>query len=188
MDWTLFHAVNRLAGHVDLIDDAFEFLASNGPFLPVLLALAMWFWPGSPSDRDRREWGSLVAAAAGALALGLNQVIIRLWDRPRPFVHHDVTLLLYPSQDPSFPSDHATFAFAVATAIWLANRRLGVVAIGLAGLIAFARVYVGEHYVGDVLGGAMIGSAVAFGLFALQPVVWPLLASPLRLARRWHLA
>jgi undecaprenyl-diphosphatase len=188
METTAFHAINDLAGHIDQVDDVFEFLASKGPLLLVLVAIAMWFWPGPQADRDLRQWGCLVAGGAGALALGVNQILIRLWDRPRPFAEIHTVLLLKPSADPSFPSDHATFAFAVATATLLANRRLGLIAMWMAAVLSFARVYVGEHYVSDVLAGAAIGSVVAAAVFSLRPVVWPLLASPMRLARRLHLA
>jgi undecaprenyl-diphosphatase len=40
-------------------------------------------------------------------------------------------------------------------------RRLGYVVIGLALLLAFARVYVGVHYFGDVLAGLAFGGIVA---------------------------
>ena len=97
-------------------------------------------------------------------------------------------LLLKPSTDPSFPSDHATFAFAVAVSIFLASRRLGWWALAGAAVLALSRVYVGEHYLGDVVAGALIGSAVAFGVFQLRPVLSPVIAHPMRLARRLHLA
>ncbi len=188
MEWTLFHAVNGLAGHSDAIDDTLEFAARSLPLLLLPLLLAFWFWPGSRIERDARQWACLVATAAAGLALALNQVIIRLWDRPRPFAAHDVHLLLKPSGDPSFPSDHATFVFAVAIAILLASRRLGVVALAIAVAVSIARVYVGEHYVGDVTAGALIGGGMALAIYRARPLVEPLLDPPLRLARRLHLA
>ncbi len=188
MDWTLFHAVNALAGHIDPIDDLFEFAARVFPLLLIPLLLALWFWPGDRADRDDRQWACLSATAAAAIALGVGQVIIHLWDRARPFTDHDVRLLLPPSPDPSFPSDHATFVFAVAVAVALVNRRAGMAALALALFVSFARVYVGEHYVSDVVAGALIGGGVAVLMHRARPVVLPLLDPPLRLARRLHLA
>jgi undecaprenyl-diphosphatase len=187
MEWTLFQAVNGLAGHLDAVDDTLEFAARSLPLLLVPLLLALWFWPGDRADRDERQWACLVATAAASLALGLNQVIIRLWDRPRPFADHDVRLLLPPSRDPSFPSDHATFVFAVAVAILLVHRRAGIAALVLAIAVSFARVYVGEHYVGDVIAGAAIGAGAAVLVNAARPLVMPLVSPPLRIARRLHL-
>src|SRR3954454_7250194 len=66
--------------------------------------------------------------------------------RPRPPAHRA-------SHDPSFPSDHATGACSLAFAIWLCDGTIGTVLLVLAALLSFARVYVGTHYPGDVLGG-----------------------------------
>ena len=71
------------------------------------------------------------------------------------------------TSDFSFPSDHATTVGAVAAALWLANRRFGLVAGVLALLMAFSRVYVGVHYPGDVLGGLTLGAGTVLFLWPL---------------------
>ncbi len=189
MDAHLFSAINGLAKFSDRPNDLFEFLARYGPYLLVGLLLVVWFWPGGRAVRNGRQWAVINATIAAAVALGVNQIIIRLWERPRPFaaVPHAI-LLLSPSHDPSFPSDHATFAFGIAVALFLSLRRIGMVAIVFAALIAFARVYVGEHYVSDVVAGALIGGGVAIAIDWARPLVMPVLNPPLRLARRLHLA
>lgn len=188
MDGSLFTTINGLARYSDRVNDVFEFFAHSGPFVLVGLLLLIWFWPGQRVRRNVREWAVMNATIAAAAALGVNQIIIRLWARPRPFVDHHAIMLLTPSGDPSFPSDHATFAFAVAVALFLAMRRLGIVALLLAAIISFARVYTGEHYVSDVLAGAVVGGSVALAVNWARPLVMPLLNPPLRLARRLHLA
>ena len=105
-----------------------------------------------------------------------------------PFAVQAATLLLPPSHDPSFPSDHATFAFAIAVGLFLVSKRVGVLALILAALIGLARVYTGEHYVSDVIGGALIGSGAMLAAARARRVLEPLLASALRLARSLHLA
>lgn len=188
MDAALFSAINGLARYSDRPNDVFEFFAHYGPYILVGLLLVIWFWPGSRAQRNLREWAVINATIAAAVALGVNQIIIRIWDRPRPFAVHHAILLLSPSHDPSFPSDHATFAFGVAVALYLTLRRVGIMAIILAALIAFARVYVGEHYVSDVVAGAVIGGGVALIIHWARPLVMPILNPPLKLARRLHLA
>jgi len=118
----------------------------------------------------------------------LNQILILIWSRPRPFAVQAATLLLRPSHDPSFPSDHATFAFAVAVALFLISKRIGVPALILAALIGLARVFAGEHYVTDVIGGALIGTLATIAVARVRYALEPLLALVLRLARRLHLA
>jgi undecaprenyl-diphosphatase len=69
--------------------------------------------------------------------------------------------LLARSPDPSFPSDHATAAFALAVAVFMYHRRAGWLMLAMAAVVAVGRVAVGTHYPGDVLAGAMLGSAAA---------------------------
>jgi undecaprenyl-diphosphatase len=57
----------------------------------------------------------------------------------------------------SFPSVHAAVAFAIATSIWIHNKKLGVRFYILAFLVALGRVLSEVHYVHDVLVGAAIG-------------------------------
>ncbi|MHB0980046.1 MAG: phosphatase PAP2 family protein [Thermoleophilia bacterium] len=121
-------------------------------------------------------------------ALGVNQVASRLWPRPRPFLDHAAVLLLPPSRDPSFPSDHAAFAFAAAVVLFLTSRRAGGAALTFAALAALSRVFVGEHYPLDVVSGALVGSIVALGLHTLRGRLEPVFALILRVARRAHLA
>ena len=73
-------------------------------------------------------------------------------------------------------------------AVWLKNRRAAAPLLFLAALWSLARVYNGLHYPSDVLGGALIGVAVAclvtVGMRAIDPVTVRVLDA----ARRLHLA
>jgi undecaprenyl-diphosphatase len=89
---------------------------------------------------------------------------------------HETVLLVAPSHEPSFPSDHAIAAFAIGFAVAFMGRRMGAVFLAGATLVAVTRVISGIHYPGDVLGGAVIGlvAAVIVMFFArnyLTPVV-----------------
>jgi undecaprenyl-diphosphatase len=139
--------------------------------------LGLWFL-----DRPGPWYLWKIAALAGMTAAGLglvvSQVITQFWQRPRPFVAHphDTILIVTPSNEPSFPSDHAVAAFAIAFAVAFIGRRMGAAFLAAATLIALARVVAGLHYPGDVLGGAAIGllsAAVVFWLGGdyLAPVV-----------------
>ncbi len=188
MDHDLFATINGLAGRERVLDIASVALSRFGSFLLLVALCLIWFLHDTAAKRERRQRLVLIAAIGTASSLLVNQILIRIWNRSRPFAIQPANLLLPPSHDPSFPSDHATFAFAVAVALFLVSKRVGVPALVLAGLIGLARVYTGEHYVSDVVGGALIGIlatlAVARGKHALEPF----LAGVLRLARRLHLA
>ncbi len=188
MDTILYEAINGLAGHHQIADVLFTVLGSYGPFLLLGLLALLWFWPGERLVRDRRQQMISIAVLSVAVALLINQIIIHLWNRPRPFVAHAATLLLPPSNEPSFPSDHATFSFALAIGLLGVAQRVGVLSLLLATLIAFARVYTGEHYVSDVAAGALIGGSVALLLAWATPYLAPVIAPLVQLARRLHLA
>lgn len=99
----------------------------------------------------------------------VNQPLAHLADRTRPYLKHPAHahLLISRSHDPSFPSDHATGAFALAFGIWLYDRTIGTVLLVLAALLSFSRVYVGTHYPADVVAGALIGIVVAGAMYLL---------------------
>jgi undecaprenyl-diphosphatase len=101
--------------------------------------------------------------AAAGLGLFMSQVISHFWQRPRPFMAHphETILLVAQSHEPSFPSDHAVAAFAIAFAVAFVGRRMGAFFLAGATLIAVTRVIAGLHYPGDVLGGAAIGLVAA---------------------------
>ena len=88
-----------------------------------------------------------------------NQAISHLWERPRPFTEHPALthLLSAPTTDPSFPSDHAAAAFAIAFAVLAFSRRGGVLFLAAATLIGVSRIALGMHYPSDVLAGLAVG-------------------------------
>lgn len=99
------------------------------------------------------------------VGLVLNQFILVFVQRVRPYDAGITSLLIPPSGDPSFPSDHATASFAIAAAFLVHQFRGAVAFLAAAVLISVSRIYIGTHYVGDVIGGALTG-IVAVG------VVW----------------
>lgn len=164
MDYSLYKAINGLSGG-SFADGLFKLLANDLPAVLVVLVAVVFLIPW-PQRRQERRSGAVLATAAAALALLINQPIAHAVDRVRPYLDHPAHahLLISRSHDPSFPSDHATGAFALAFGVWLYDRTLGSVLLVIAAVLAFSRVYVGTHYPGDVLAGALIGMAVAVAL------------------------
>lgn len=113
----------------------------------------------------------VLAWVLGADVIGdLVSFALRDWiGRPRPWRRYPLPhTLVHAPKDPSFPSGHTTIAFACATVLTSFEPRLGALLFLLAGAIGLSRVYVGVHYPLDVLGGAVLGTAVGGALIALR--------------------
>lgn len=159
VDYQLQQLINGPAGLHPLWDAFFVQVAVLAE--PAFIALVViWFaygwWRDSAVDRR----GAMVALIAAGAALAVNAGIGLVYDRHRPIVAHPTTvhLLVAHTSDASFPSDHASAGFAIAAVLCLAHRRLGLVALSFGTLVCFARVYVGDHYPGDVVAGSLLGS------------------------------
>jgi membrane-associated phospholipid phosphatase len=115
-----------------------------------------------------------VAGAAYAIAGGLTDVLKRAFDRPRPsLVDPAVHPLVAVPHSAAMPSGHASTAFAAAVAVGLVHPRLRWPLLALAALIALSRVWLGVHYLTDVIAGAALGAAIAFVLWRVSIRVFP---------------
>ncbi len=105
-------------------------------------------------------------AVAIILSLAISNGIIKnIVARSRPcWLNPDVKLLIPNPWDYSFPSGHSSAGFASATAIFAWNRRYGMAALVLAGLIAVTRMYFYVHFPTDIIAGVILGTA--YGIVA----------------------
>lgn len=148
-----------------MVEDPLRFFALNAQYAFVALLAVLFFVTGKWRSVNGRH-GVAAAGFSALLAVGLAHIIAELWARPRPYVAHpDVHLFIAPSHDPSFPSDHATAAFAIAVALLLRHRKAGWIALAMATVLAIARVAVGTHYPADVAAGALIGTGAALAFW-----------------------
>jgi undecaprenyl-diphosphatase len=163
MDWSIFHVINAGVATRDWLEDPVSELSGTAVMLYGLAIFAMWF-AARPYGSTRWKLASASGLVAAASAMLSNQVISHMWDRPRPFTTHAAAthLLSAPSPDPSFPSDHAAVAFAIAFAVLAFSRRSGIVFLVAATLIGLSRIALGMHYPSDVLAGVAVGWAAAF--------------------------
>jgi undecaprenyl-diphosphatase len=194
VDWEITHALNNALVGRDWLEDPIR-LGSQAA-VPIFAAATVGLWlRARPDGHPLWKRATVAALLSASVALAVDQLVANLiWARPRPFTDHpdQVHLFAGGSLDPSFPSDHAAAAFAIATAVFLYSSRTGFIFGGAAVLIAGSRIVEGLHYPTDVVAGtaigALAGTAVALGakpivnklttVFAI--VVDPLVASVLR--------
>ncbi len=132
-------------------------------YLVPLLLIYSWF---KVSRLD-----SLRAVLAGLLAWeGLSKLVAGMVDRARPsFSQIGAKELVFHRPDTSFPSDHSAFLMAVAISFYLFNqRKLGNLVLVVAILVGIARVGIGVHFPGDILGGWLVGAIVAGVIYAVR--------------------
>lgn len=163
LDHLLFKKINELAGDNNIADWMGIFGAR---YLIVVIAASVLRYVFIYKNKAEKYINLRVAwnAALGAgLGLLVNLIISIFIDRPRPY---DIGLgeNIYGSvfTQGSFPSEHTTIAFALATAVFLTYRRFGGVLLVLAGIVGFSRIYVGIHYPTDAAAGALVGFISAY--------------------------
>ncbi len=157
VDVGLFRAVNR--GRGPGADRFFRGITELGSIWASIGAAGVL----AAGDRRRAAARGLAAASAAWLA---GQGLKRLFDRPRPYVADPdhVRLLAQPPRATSWPSSHPAvlLAFVTVTGRNLELSRTARTAFrALAAAVGISRTYVGVHYPADVVGGLLLGQAVA---------------------------
>jgi membrane-associated phospholipid phosphatase len=127
-----------------------------------------------------RHYGATIflAVSAGGAAI-LDAVMKLIFERPRPKLDYAAVIPGY-----SFPSGHAMNGvvdyIGLALIAWsIFGRRVGLIAMGAAVLLAFgigvSRIYLGYHYLTDVVGGFVAGIAwllIVGAAFRARPNFW----------------
>ena len=103
---------------------------------------------------------ALRALVVAAVALIGNALIGLVWDRARPFMAGVGHAWITHAATGSFPSDHLTAQWVVAGMLLLDSRtRRWGMAVALLGVpMAWARIYLGVHYPGDMVGAFAIAA------------------------------
>jgi len=152
MDLYLFNLINQFALKWEWLDVLAIILAE---FFQYFLLFGLFLF----LVKDFKKYLRMVIESVVA-ALFARFVIVSFirWTlpRPRPFITNNVNLLFEYSGS-AFPSGHAAFFFAVATIIYLYNKKIGALFYLSSILIVLARVFSGVHWPSDILAGAIVG-------------------------------
>ncbi|MCI8810531.1 MAG: phosphatase PAP2 family protein [Oscillibacter sp.] len=153
LDWIQVHF------RCEALDTALTFiswLGNHGEVWIVLAAVMLLV-------RRYRRCGAAVSCALILDLVSCNILLKPIINRSRPFLlRPELTLLVAPPGDASFPSGHTAAAFAAVFALKASGSPLWKPALVLAVLMAFSRLYLYVHWPSDVLGGALLGAAVGW--------------------------
>jgi membrane-associated phospholipid phosphatase len=116
---------------------------------------------GTALIRGSRKWSRVFLAMLLAMALAgvAGQVIKRTIPRARPSVHSATHWggPRFSSKYHSFPSGHVGASTAFFGVLLFARRRIGLACLPIPILIGFSRMYIGAHYLSDVVCAAILG-------------------------------
>ena len=159
MDRAITHWINSLAGGNALLDSLMIMATNVGVQLLVVIVVAQWW---SKIDRRHVRHTCIAAGLSFLIGLGLNQIVLLLIHRIRPYDAGVSQLIVSRSADWSFPSDHATASVAIVAAFALQGLPRRTLLFGLVALlICWSRIFVGTHYLTDVVGGGLTGVVAA---------------------------
>ena len=136
----------------DFIWPAITVLGNGGIFW-ILLTIALLI------NKKTRKSGWILMAALLVDLILCNGVIKNAVARTRPYIiNSSIQLLIDQPKEFSFPSGHTAVSFTAVTALFLAKEKiLWKIALVLAVLIAFSRLYLYVHFPTDILGGVIVG-------------------------------
>ena len=126
--------------------------------------------------RGNKEWTRIFLAMLLAMMLTgvVGTVIKRAVPRARPSVHADTRWggPRFSSKFHSFPSGHVGASTAFFGVLLIARRRVGLACLPIPILIGVSRMYIGAHYLSDVVCAATLGTlcAVILARYLLLPV------------------
>jgi undecaprenyl-diphosphatase len=126
--------------------------------------------------RGSKEWTRIFLAMLLAMLLAgvADTVIKRTFPRARPSVQTDTRWggPRFSSKYQSFPSGHVGASAAFFGVLLIARRRVGLVCGAIPILIGFSRMYLGAHYLSDVMCAAVLGifCALVVAHFLLLPI------------------
>jgi len=154
---------------ITALDPTFTFITDSAAAIafgvPVILLLLAYARKNAVLRKN--AFRILISVALSAIIANILKYTI---DLPRPYEIYPFIEKLSVGGSPSFPSGHTADAFAFAVAIGLVYRKWYVLTAGLiwASLVGYSRMCLGVHFPSDVMAGAIIGAACAFGYISFS--------------------
>ena len=152
MELQILHAIQGM--HMEWLDTIMIGLSTIGNvgIIWIVLSVILAIIP-----KTRKCGLTMMCSMALSFAVG-NVLLKNIIGRARPCsIDTSVSLLIPFPSEYSFPSGHTLNGFTAAVTLFLFYKKPGIIAIIIAGFIAFSRMYLFVHYPTDIIGGIIIG-------------------------------
>lgn len=176
IDIRFFLYLNGL--HTEWLDSVMNVLTETWAWIPLYIVLVYLVF----KQYGKHGWWVLLGVAVVILCSDqLSAHVCKpLFHRLRPCFNPEISDLVHhpnglPGGPYGFVSSHAANAFALATYLTAAfqgkYRWMVWVLFGYALLSSYTRIYIGVHYPGDILAGALLGVLVGLILWRLTKLI-----------------
>ena len=167
-DDTIIKFANNLHTNYKALDFFFSSITNLGEALPLMIITIILIFI------KRTRFCGINMAISLFIAVVIGAVILKpLIARERPFmdpIYNEYWIAVGKHLETSFscPSSHTTASFAALFPIFLYfNKKYSFIALLIALIIGFSRVYLMVHYPSDVVFGAFIGIAVSSAIYII---------------------
>ncbi|CAN5612871.1 hypothetical protein BH10BAC5_BH10BAC5_02010 [soil metagenome] len=170
-DSTLFRSINNNRSH---FLDAIIPVVDKSVFPMVAISPVALFTFGRINKVPYDENSGVLLAVSEVTSYGVTFALKNMIKRKRPYQAFENVYSKKnnsPTDDYSFPSGHTTEAFTLATSLSLRYSDEPLLIGGLylyALTVSYGRIYLGVHYPGDVIAGALIGTGTSVLVYSLR--------------------
>ena len=165
-DQQITAALSSILPHNTFFDFFFSFLSLQGLTVIIWILLFAFFVYRERFDNTHKEFVIAFLISFLTTSFIVNIVIKNVVMRDRPWVVQQISDAVCPD-DFSFPSGHASGAFAGAVIFAFYDRQRKWLYYGIASLISLSRIYLHCHYVLDITVGALLGFFIGWSTLML---------------------